>query len=202
MNIITISREFGSGGRELGKRLADMLNYDYYDSEIISRVAKTSGIAESYVDVLDNHGWKNQTVSFRNTLGSRDYIQSSKVEILLKQKKVIEDIASLGNDFVIVGRNADIILKDYKPFNIFVCATKESKLKRCRERAAEGEMLSEKELLREMKRIDKVRAQTREILSESPWGSKEAYHLTVNTTDRSVKETAAAVCEYFKSLYY
>ena len=58
MRIITISREFGSGGRELGKRLADILNFDYYDSEIICAVAKNSGMDENYVgETLANHGW-------------------------------------------------------------------------------------------------------------------------------------------------
>ena len=57
MNIITISREFGSGGRELGKRMADILGYDYYDSEIISAVAENSGMNEQYVsNTLSNHG--------------------------------------------------------------------------------------------------------------------------------------------------
>lgn len=60
MRIITISREFGSGGRELGKRLADVIGCDYYDSEIISAVAKNMGVAPSYVeDTLSNHGWQN-----------------------------------------------------------------------------------------------------------------------------------------------
>lgn len=57
MRIITISREFGSGGRELGKRLADVMGFDYYDSEIISAVAQQSGLDVHYVeDKLTNHG--------------------------------------------------------------------------------------------------------------------------------------------------
>ena len=95
MNIITISREFGSGGRELGKRLADQLEYDYYDSEIISAVAKQNDMDSRYVEaVLSNHGWKNQPVTFRSTLGSVSYMQSTQIALLLDQKKVIEGIAS------------------------------------------------------------------------------------------------------------
>lgn len=71
MNIITVSREFGSGGRELGKRLAEYLGYDYYDSEIISAVAKESKLDAAYVEsMLGNHGWKNMPLTFRGTLGS------------------------------------------------------------------------------------------------------------------------------------
>lgn len=83
MKIITISREFGSGGRELGRRLADFWGYDYYDSEIISMVAQKSGMDSDYVEnTLSNHGWKNQSITFRGTLGSSSYIQSSKVNLL------------------------------------------------------------------------------------------------------------------------
>ena len=124
MNIITISREFGSGGREIGKRLADLLGYDYYDNEIISAVAQKSGIDANYIEnTLSNHGWKNQAITFRGTLSSTAYVQSSKVALLLEQKKVIEGIAELGKDCIIIGRNADIILRNYHPFNVFVCAS-------------------------------------------------------------------------------
>ena len=197
MNIITISREFGSGGRELGKRLSDLLGYDYYDSEIISAVAQKSGMDAGYVaSTLDNHGWKNQVITFRGTLASADYVRSSKVALLIEQKKVIEGIAALGKDCIIVGRNADVILREYHPFNIFVCASKEAKLRRCMERAPANETLTERELLRRMKKIDAVRAQTREVLSGSAWGQRDAYHITVNTTDWEIKELVPAVADF------
>lgn len=197
MNIITISREFGSGGRELGKRLAESLGWDYYDSEIISMVARESGLDMDYVEnVLSNHGWKNQTITYRNTLTSVAYGQSSQVSLLLEQKKVIEKIAAMGRDCIIVGRNADVILRDYAPFNLFVCASQEAKLRRCQERAQAGETHTEKELLRKMKQIDKQRAQTREILSGSSWGQRDAYHLTVNTTGWNIKELVPAVANF------
>ena len=197
MRIITVSREFGSGGRELGKRLAELLHYDYYDSEIISAVAKKSGLDPNYVEnTLRDHGWQNQPISFRGTLRSSAYLQASKLELLLEQRKVIEEIAGLGKDCVIVGRNADEILREYRPFNIFVCAETESKLERCRSRAAENENLSEKELLRKMKRIDSVRSQTRAILSGVPWGQRTAYHLTVNTTGWEIRDLAPAVADF------
>lgn len=202
MNIITISREFGSGGRELGKRLADLLGYDYYDSEIISAVAQKSGMDADYVEnVLSDHEWKEQAITFRRTLNSSAYVQSSKVALLLEQKKVIEGIAERGKDCIIVGRNSDVLLKEYKPFNIFVCASSEAKIKRCMERTASDEQLTEKELLKKMKQIDKVRSQTREIMSGSAWGQKDAYHLTVNTTDWEIKELAPAVANFAVSWF-
>lgn len=202
MRIITISREFGSGGRELGKRMADILGYDYYDSEIIAAVAKSSGMNEQYVaDTLSNHGWQNYPITFRCTIGSAGYLQSGKIKLLVEQKKVIEHIAALGKDCIIVGRNADVILQEYQPFNLFVCADTETKLRRCIERAPEGENLSEKELLRKMKQIDKSRAQTRELMTNAVWGERSKYHLTVNTTGWSIKELAPAVAEYAQSWF-
>ena len=197
MRIITISREFGSGGRELGKRLADATGYDYYDSEIISAVAKNIGIAPNYVEsTLSNHGWQNLSITYRGTLSSASYIHASQVQLLVEQKKVIEQIASLGKDCIIVGRNADMILRSYAPFNIFVCAQTDAKVKRCMERAPKGEQLTEKELIRKMKQIDKVRSQTRELLGGSDWGRRDSYHLTINTTNWEIKELVPAVADF------
>lgn len=196
MKIITISREFGSGGRELAKRLADILGFDYYDSEIISAVAQKSGLDVHYVEnELTNHGWQSYPITFSSTIHSVGYRQSSRVELLLGQKKVIEEIAALGKNCVIVGRNADVILAQYQSFNIFVCADPEAKLRRCMDRAPEGENLTEKELLRKMKQIDKIRSQTREILSGSSWGQRDAYHLTINTSSWNIKDIAPGVAE-------
>ena len=197
MRIITISREFGSGGRELGKRLSDHLGCDYYDSEIISAVAEKSGMDKRYVEsTLSNHGWQNYKISFRGTLGSSAYLQASKVNLLLTQKKVIEEIAALGQDCVIICRNADVILREYRPFKLFVCAELDAKVKRCMERAPQGEDLTEKELIRKMKQIDKNRSQTREIIGGAAWGQRDACHLTVNTTDWEIKKLVPAVAEF------
>lgn len=197
MRIITISREFGSGGRELGKRLAGLLGYDYYDSEIISKLSDKSGMDKAYIEnALTNHGWEEIPITFRSTLGSTGYIQASKVNLLVQQKTVIEEIAALGKDCVIVGRNADVLLAQYDPFNIFVCAEQDAKVRRCQERAPAGENLTEKELIRKIRQIDKNRAQTRTIIGGPAWGQRDAYHLTVNTTDWEIKELVGAVADF------
>ena len=197
MRMITISREFGSGGRELGKRLADILGFDYYDSEIITAVAKNSGFNAEYVEKkLANHGWQAFPLTYRGTLASVNPVKASSVSLLLEQRKVIEEIAAMGKDCIIVGRNADVILSAYKPLNIFVCADTDAKVKRCLERKADGDNMTEKELVRKMSQIDKMRAQTRAIISGSEWGHREAYHLTVNTTGWNMKELAAAVAAF------
>lgn len=202
MKIITISREFGSGGRELGKRLADLLHFDYYDNEIIAAIAQNNGLDADYVEKqLDSHGWQSIPLTYRSSFYSAHTANAGNIALLVEQKKVIEKIASLGKDCVIVGRNADVILKDYHPLHIFVCADKEAKIRRCLERAPEGEHLTEKELVQKMKQIDKNRARTREILTNAAWGQRDSYHLTINTSEWDIKELAQAVSDFANSWF-
>ena len=196
MKIITISREFGSGGREIGRRLADILGYEYYDKEIIAEICANKGVGEDYVTrALANPDWKDMALTYNRSFFGVS-MESAQVDVLLEQKHVIEEIAKEGKDCVIVGRNADVILYDYKPFNMFFCADVASKIKRCQERMTEEEQLTEKEIKKQMNRIDKNRAHTRGIVTSIPWGEKCAYHMTVNTANWDMKELAKAIAEF------
>lgn len=195
MKMITISREFGSGGRELGKRLADILGYDYYDREIIEMISKEKDLDSSFVEKsLESGAWRAAPLTFRHSFTGVSQVQAIQTNLLLEQKKVIEGIAKLNRNCVIVGRNADILLAKENPFNLFVCADAESKIKRCMERAESR--ISEKEILKHMKNIDKNRAKTREILSDGKWGERENYHLIVNTSGWNIKELTPAVADF------
>ncbi|MDO5349133.1 MAG: cytidylate kinase-like family protein [Lachnospiraceae bacterium] len=197
MNIITISREFGSGGRELGKYLADLLGYDYYDREIVAAIAGQKSLDEKYVEkALENHIWQTVPLTFRQSFAGVNRMQEMQTGLLLEQTRVIEGIAKAGKNCVIVGRNADVLLAGEKPFSIFVCAGMEAKIQRCMERAPEGENLSRREMEQNIRRIDKNRARTRELLGGSRWGSSSAYHLMINTTEWNIKELAPAVAEF------
>lgn len=195
MNIITISREFGSGGRELGKRIADLLGYEYYDREIITAIAAQNKMDEDYVEkALENR--QAIPLTFRHSFASVNMMQQTQTNLLVAQKRVMEGIAEAGENCVIVGRNADVLLADRKPFRIFVCAGMEAKIRRCMERASEGEKLSRREIEQNIRRIDKNRARTRELLGGSKWGNGSAYHLTMNTTEWDIKELAPATAEF------
>lgn len=197
--IVTISREFGSGGRELGKRLADLLGWDYYDKQIISSIASNRGMDEHYVETaLENHVWRSIPLSFRSTISgaATGSMWSPQTELWLEQKRVIEAIADSGKDCVIIGRNADVLLRGFNPLSLFVCAATDAKVDRCLERAEVGEKLSRRELERKMRDIDKGRAQLREIIGGSRWGEPSAYHLTVNTTDWIIKDLAEAIAKF------
>lgn len=202
MEIITVSREFGSGGRELGKRLADIMNFDYFDKEIIAAISSNKGLDEKYVEKsLESNYVQTFSYTFGNTFGVIPMLQAQKTELFLEQKRVIEEIAKLGKNCVIVGRNADVILKEYNPFNIFVCADMEAKIRRCLERAPKGENLTRKKIIQNIRNIDKSRARIREFMTDSKWGSSSTYHLTVNTTDWDIKELAQAVSEFAASWF-
>lgn len=197
MKVITISREFGSGGRELGKRLADELGFDYYDREIITAIAKAKGLDEHYVEhALENHAWRNIPLTFRHSFAGAAMVQTGQVSLLQEQTKVIRGIAQVGKDCVIVGRNADVILANEKPFSLFVCANMSDKICRCIERATEGENLTHRAVESNIRRIDKVRAQSREMLTGTRWGQSSSYNLTVNTSGWSIKEITPVVAAF------
>lgn len=195
--IITISREFGSGGRELGKRLADLLGIPCYDHEIIELIAKENGFNEDYVAHV---GEKSIEAAYPLTIGHRFGMQPFQVmeqpiRVAVAQRQIIENFAKQG-DCVIVGRAADVILKDFKPLNIFVYAEKDSKIERCQRRAPEGETLTAKEIESRMKQIDRNRAQHHQMYSDSKWGDKASYDLCVNTTRRYVKDIAPSIAKF------
>ena len=197
MRIITISREFGSGGRELGRRLAAVLGFDYYDREIIEQVAKGTNLNEKYIqDTLDNHGWQTIPLNYGSSFMGLNTFNTNRIDILIEQKRVIEEIAKLGKDCVIVGRNADILLQEYHPFNIFVCASTEAKVGRCIKHAKEGENTNYKAMVKMLKRIDKHRARTREIITDSKFGVSSSYNITVNTTNWALDELSHSLANF------
>lgn len=197
MKIITLSRQFGSGGRELGKRMADILGFDYYDREIISAIAKNKGLDESYVEKqLERPLWQTVPLTYGHSFANIMAV-TQKTDLMIEEKKVIENIATLGRDFIIVGRCADVYLSEYNPFNIFVCADMRARIKRCI--SYEGEnanKLSEKAIEHNIKKIDKNRAELRSLVADTKWSDACAYHLCVNTTDRNIKDLAVAVCDF------
>lgn len=202
MKIITISREFGSGGRELGKCIADILGFDYYDREIITTIAHRKGLEENYVEyALNNHQWQTVPITFRHSFGSPAIFNAPQTDLLIEQKKVIEEIAKAGKDCVIVGRNADVLLHEQNPFNIFVCADMDTKIKRCQERADEQEQLTPKEIKRNIMRIDKNRQRARFMLADGAWGHRASYHLIVNTTGWDIKQLAKPVSDLIDAWY-
>ena len=113
MNIITISREFGSGGREVGKRLADALGYGYYDREILTAMAQSTEMEESYLEQILERGaaTPQYPLILGRTLSQVSYVSNLSTTLLAKQTELIKKISQKGN-CVIIGRNA----KDSPPW--------------------------------------------------------------------------------------
>ena len=189
-NIITISREFGSGGRELGKRLAELLGYAYYDEEIIAAIAQRSALAEDYV---------NQVVERRiRSYYPDDSTYAINRSIYAAQAEILEEMAKK-SDCVIVGRCADHILQDYNPFRIFVYSDMPSKVARCREKGEDGNALTDKELEKKIRAVDKARAQYYRFYTGEDLNDKLCYDLGVNTSGLRIKPLATAIAALVKS---
>lgn len=200
-HIVTVSREFGSGGREVGKRLADALSCDYYDREIIAAIAQESNMDAGYVEhVLDNSLHYSYPLTFSHTLSVNYFLNSSAPQLLGIQNKIIRSLAEKSN-CVLVGRGADAILEQYKPFRIFVYADLEAKLARCRSRAPADEHLTDRELERKIRQIDKNRADNHDLISAYRWGDRNGYDLCVNTTNVDIKDIVPVIAEYAKAYF-
>ena len=192
--IITIGREFGSGGRELGKRLAEKLGIAYYDQEIIEEIANKTVLSEQYIHCIVE---KRPIISFPIHTGRTLHVianplfEQSKL-VFKKQCEIIREMAEK-SDCVIVGRCADYILRNNHPFRIFVYADMESKIARCRTNETEHETLTDKELKKRIAEIDKQRARYYEFYSGQTWGARINYDLCINTTNFTIREISEAM---------
>ncbi len=185
--VITLGREFGSGGRELGRRLADHLQIAYYDKEILSEIAKRTQLTEEYVhNVVEHHPYPLLPITIGHSLYP-DMTFQIQQSVYVEQSNIIKEMAA-ASDCVIVGRCADYILRDIKPFRIFVYADMESRIRRCHDRAPEGEHLSDKEMKQMIQKVDKGRAKYYEFYTGEKWGDKSSYDLCINTSNVVIKE--------------
>lgn len=195
--IITIGRQFGSGGRELGRRIADLLGWAYYDNEIITEISKKTELAESYVKQIVEH---SPVTSFPITIGQTffptvlhtDFEQATRIYV--EQTKIIKEMAEKSN-CVIVGRCADYILRDYNPFRIFVFAMPQSRIERCKRNANVNEDVSENRLWRLIRRVDRQRAKYYSFYTGRAWGERNNYDLCINTTNADIKSVAQALAK-------
>ena len=188
--IITIGREFGSGGRELGKRLAEELGFAYYDWEIVTEIAKRTSLSEEYVKSIIEH---RPILSFPIHTGKSftslyyDIHTYHNTSVYQEQRKLLKEFAEK-SDCVIVGRCADYILKEYNPYRIFVYADTDSKVARCRLNGAEHKHLTDKQLKKHIKKVDKHRSKYYTFYTGQKWGDKLHYDLCVNTTGIKIED--------------
>lgn len=175
--IITISREFGSGGRFIGEEVAKKLGIKYYDKDIISQIAERSGFSQEYI--RQNAELSPKKGLFVYALTGRDITGKSVEDMVYEvQRKVILEIAE-NDSCVIIGRNADYILKDRTDvINVFIHADISEKVKRiCR-----LYNVTEAEALKMTADIDKRRMTNYRYYTDQKWGMARNYTLTLNSS--------------------
>ena len=180
-NIITISRQFGSGGRSIGKMLSEKLEIPFYDKELIELASKESGIDER---IFKSEG--EETGRFYQVLGAIGfalgapaggiYEYSLNDELFLAQSSIIEQLAEKG-PCILIGRCADYVLEDREDvLNIYLCADMDERLRRVIDEYhvedADEAMLC---------KVDKRRSNYYQYYTDRVWGKAENYDLCINT---------------------
>lgn len=195
---ITIGRQFGSGGREIGKKVAQALDIPYYDKEILAVAAQNSGLSHEFLKSYD----EKPTNSFLYSLvmGQQRLapgMAGNTVEQLAAnaQREAVLSVAAKGS-CVIVGRCADYILRD-KPglVRVFVCADQDARVRRiCRR-----DGVNEKEAIEKMRKMDKTRSSYYSFHTDRKWGAAESYDLCVSSSLRGVDAAVQVILEFCKA---
>ena len=180
-SVITISRQFGSGGRFVAKMLAERLGIPYFDNELITMAAKESGYAENIfekAEQMSSHSFLYSVSMFGSAAGVYGLTLSDKV--FLVQSDIIKKCAEQG-PCVIVGRCADYVLRDYpNVINFYLYSDLDSKIERYKKYYNEDEK-NDKEIKDEIIRRDKKRAAYYNYYTTQRWGEIENYHLSIHT---------------------
>lgn len=181
--IITISRQYGSGGREIGKKLAKELKIPFYDKELITKAAKESGFAEAAFEQAEDKARSSLLYSIAmgmNAYGSIEFgVPGLSLDdrIFLAQSTVIRKVAEEG-PCVIVGRCADYILKDFpNTFHVFVWADISTRVERATTLYGLSELKAEENIVK----TDKRRANYYNYHANERWGMASNYHLSIKS---------------------
>ncbi len=182
--IITVGRQYGSGGREVAKKLAEVMNLSFYDKELLAEASRESGICQ---EVIENYDEKQEKRSFFSMLGTGFQGRTDSLgmylemplnhRIFLAQFDAIRKIADKGS-CVIVGRCADYVLRDHpNVLNVFIKASLEERIKRI-ERLYDPDPMKAEDMIR---KADKQRATYYNYYATGTWGDANNYHLCLDT---------------------
>lgn len=196
--IITIGRELGSGGRTIGKMVANSLGIPYYDRELIDKAAEKSGLATQYVESSEqritnsflynlamgtSYGYGILESARRQTLPLAEQIYEA-------QKEVITNFANQGR-CVIVGRCADQILADREDvFRVFIYADRDRRI----ERGIQEYGMAKQTALKDIEKSDKERSRHYNIFTDKTWGDRHNYDLLLNSSKMDYENCAKIIC--------
>ena len=200
--VITITRQYGSGGREIGRKLAEAYGIPFYDNEIISRAAKDTGFAEAAFEQAEDKASNSLLYSIAmgmNVFSSQDVGFSGLSlddRIFLAQSKVIRNVAQEG-PCVIVGKCADYILKEQENVvNLFISATLDFRIRR----AVEIEGVSEAKSAETVMKKDKSRANYYKYHSGERWDNVLNYDMAIRSDLCGIDGTVACLRAYLDQM--
>jgi len=188
--VVSISRQFGSGGREIGQKLAARLGIAYYDKELIRIASQQSGVKEEFFERVDE---QKHFSLFPGLLGIRnsmtdDFFSNyylSNESLFKIQGDVMRKLAEEGS-CIIVGRCADYVMKEERNcLNIFISADTEDRIRRI----MESHKISEGKAEDMIEKTDKGRSGYYKYFSGKDWGTAESYHLCINSSLLGINET-------------
>ena len=184
--VITISREYGSGGRYIGKLVAEKLGIKLYDKEFVEKLAEDTGLSEKYIE--DNE----QKRAFLEILNNGYYSGlNNSDDLFIKESELIEEVAN-NESCVIVGRCADFILKDKENvLKIFIDSSIQDKINR----ATEYYKLDKNKAEKEITRINKLRANHYKYYTEREWKDPANYDICINSDSIGIESAADLICE-------
>lgn len=187
--IISISREYGTGGHAIGVKVAEDLGIKLYDRNIVEEIAKEKGTTPEKLEGFDENGGPMFAKKFgRHSSSASDILAEMQFDFLRKK-------AEAGESFVVVGRCAETILKEYDClYKFFVTGVKEAKVARVREIYC----LENEDAVEKMNRHDKSRKKYHNAYSDFKWGDSRGYNMTINSSYLGVDETAAVIESYVK----
>ena len=188
--IITISREFGSGGRFIGEKVAKKLGITYYDKNIISEIAEKSGLSPEYIQESAELSPKKGVFAY--AFAGRDITGKSVEDMVYEaQRKVILELAEK-ESCVIIGRNADFILRDWNDvLNVFIHGDMPEKI----QRIMDLHNVEEKEAVKMMADIDKRRMTNYNFYTDQKWGKASNYTLCLNSSQLGYDRCEAIIME-------
>lgn len=191
--IITISREFGSGGRFIGEEVAKKLGIAYYDKDIINQIAEESGLSPDYIQESAELSPKKGILAY--ALAGRDITGKSVEDMVYEvQRKVILELAEK-EPCVIIGRNADFILKDRDDvLNVFIHGNMPEKMKRI----CQLYNVSEQDAVKMMTDTDKRRMTNYNFYTDQRWGKASDYTLCLNSSQLGYDKCEEIIMECVK----
>ena len=195
--IITIGRQFGSGGREIGIKLAKRLGVPFYDKEIITLAAEAGGIDPKIV--AENEEKRAQGIMGRMSFASFKYNPTLSDGIFLHQCSVIKSIAKEG-PCVIVGRCADFVLKDTDAINVFIGASMPYKIARKRAMAEEKANYTDAQMEKYINDINKARKSYYEHYTNKNWGYINDYHLCIHSDLVGIDGAVNTIITYLENV--